>query len=188
MEKRILKAAAKEIELRGASFRMDDLAKRLNISKRTLYEVFRSKQEIIERILKARAEDFYEQHRIMIEENTLPLPELLRNYFSIRSSLYKSIGDGDFEVMFSTMPDLMEEIYEVYNRDWDLLQGYLEKEKALGHIKVERMDVVMSMLKGYVTYILFRERKGISDFYELMPFALDVILHGIMNEEMGYEK
>lgn len=51
MKQRILDAAVAEIELHGSSFRMDDLAKRLNISKRTLYENFHSKNEIIERIL-----------------------------------------------------------------------------------------------------------------------------------------
>lgn len=51
MKKRILEAAVKEIELHGAAFRMDDLAKRLNISKRTLYENFYSKNEIIEKIV-----------------------------------------------------------------------------------------------------------------------------------------
>lgn len=40
MKQRILDAAVAEIELHGSSFRMDDLAKRLNISKRTLYENF----------------------------------------------------------------------------------------------------------------------------------------------------
>ena len=43
MKQRILDAAVAEIELHGSSFRMDDLAKRLNISKRTLYENFHSK-------------------------------------------------------------------------------------------------------------------------------------------------
>lgn len=46
MKDSILAAATEEIRLHGSSFRMEDLARRLNISKRTLYENFRSKNEI----------------------------------------------------------------------------------------------------------------------------------------------
>ena len=60
MKDSILAAATEEIRLHGSSFRMEDLARRLNISKRTLYENFRSKNEILERILSEKARDFYE--------------------------------------------------------------------------------------------------------------------------------
>ena len=51
VKEKILAAAAIMIEGQGISFRMDDLAKVLSISKRTLYEQFRSKYEIVETIL-----------------------------------------------------------------------------------------------------------------------------------------
>lgn len=59
VKEKILAAAAIMIEEQGISFRMDDLAKALTISKRTLYEQFRSKYEIVETILVQGAEDFY---------------------------------------------------------------------------------------------------------------------------------
>lgn len=45
MKDSILAAATEEIRPHGSSFRMEDLARRLNISKRTLYENFRSKMK-----------------------------------------------------------------------------------------------------------------------------------------------
>ena len=50
---------------------MDDLAKRLNISKRTLYENFHSKNEIIERILFDKSQDFYNLHKQILEDDNL---------------------------------------------------------------------------------------------------------------------
>ncbi len=45
---KILAEALREINRHGSNFHMDDLARNLRISKRTLYENFSSKQEIIE--------------------------------------------------------------------------------------------------------------------------------------------
>ena len=69
------------IEEQGISFRMDDLAKALTISKRTLYEQFRSKHEIVETILVHGAEDFYRQHENIVNNKSLTVEEVLNRYF-----------------------------------------------------------------------------------------------------------
>lgn len=48
---KILAEALREINRHGSNFHMDDLARNLRISKRTLYENFSSKQEIIEQAI-----------------------------------------------------------------------------------------------------------------------------------------
>ena len=47
MREQILQASLDELRMHGPNFHMDDLARRLRISKRTLYEHFSSKQEMI---------------------------------------------------------------------------------------------------------------------------------------------
>ena len=44
IREQILQAAIDELRVHGPNFHMDDLARRLRISKRTLYEHFSSKQ------------------------------------------------------------------------------------------------------------------------------------------------
>ena len=78
MKQRIIDAAVAEIELHGSSFRIDDLAKRLNISKRTLYENFHSKNEIIERILFDKSQDFYNLHKQILEDDSLDVVTKLK--------------------------------------------------------------------------------------------------------------
>ena len=51
IREKIIKEALREINCRGSDFHMDDLARNLRISKRTLYEHFASKQAIIEESL-----------------------------------------------------------------------------------------------------------------------------------------
>ena len=46
MKEKILEAAIEEFEKKGLKFTMDDIAKNLAISKKTLYAVFQNKEEI----------------------------------------------------------------------------------------------------------------------------------------------
>ena len=92
VKEKILTAAAIMIEEQGISFRMDDLAKALTISKRTLYEQFRSKHEIVETILVHGAEDFYRQHENIVNNKSLTVEEVLDRYFKVRSNLYAAFS------------------------------------------------------------------------------------------------
>ena len=100
VKEKILAAAAIMIEEQGISFRMDDLAKALTISKRTLYEQFRSKHEIVETILVHGAEDFYRQHENIVNNKSLTVEEVLNRYFRVRSNLYAAFSGESFIEIF----------------------------------------------------------------------------------------
>lgn len=60
---KILAEALREINRHGSDFHMDDLARNLRISKRTLYENFSSKQEIIEQAIADFTDKIYAYHQ-----------------------------------------------------------------------------------------------------------------------------
>ena len=72
IRERILDGASQEIALNGSGFRMDDLAKPLNISKRTLYENFSSKEDLVRILISMKLEDvdFYHEKLLVNEELT----------------------------------------------------------------------------------------------------------------------
>ncbi len=57
MQERILEAFLEEARESGLKFTMDDLAKRLAISKRTLYENFSSETLILETLIERTSDD-----------------------------------------------------------------------------------------------------------------------------------
>lgn len=58
----VLRVALEELNQCGPAFHMDDLARRLHISKRTLYENFSSKQEIVKNAILSVMDDLYTHH------------------------------------------------------------------------------------------------------------------------------
>lgn len=75
IREKIIAEALHEINRRGADFHMDDLARNLRISKRTLYEHFSSKQEIIEKSMLSLIDDIHEQHVALLANTEMTTEE-----------------------------------------------------------------------------------------------------------------
>ena len=189
VKEKILAAAAIMIEEQGISFRMDDLAKVLSISKRTLYEQFRSKYEIVETILVQGAKDFYKQHENIVENKSLSLEEVLYRYFRVRSNLYASFNGESFKEIFLSIPQLQDTMNVLFKKDWDLLNNYLVHQQEQGYIAQNvDIDIIIMMLQGAIRRIVFESPTHHEDVYRYMPKIISVILQGITNKGETNEK
>ena len=189
VKEKILAAAAIMIEGQGISFRMDDLAKVLSISKRTLYEQFRSKYEIVETILVQGAKDFYKQHENIVENKSLSLEEVLYRYFRVRSNLYAAFNGESFKEIFLSIPQLQDTMNVLFKKDWDLLNNYLVHQQEQGYIAQNvDIDIIIMMLQGAIRRIVFESPTHHEDVYRYMPKIISVILQGITNKGETNEK
>lgn len=186
MKKRILEAAVKEIELHGASFRMDDLAKRLNISKRTLYENFYSKNEIIERIVVSRAHEYHQLHRDILADESLDFEAKLRKYFT-KLDVNNAIRGDQYRIMFAAIPSLIEQVERVMAEDWDELAVFFEEQIKLGVCRPFNARVLVEMLKSNVQAVFRDPNRNPEYCFELFEDIVDIVLHGILNEEASNE-
>lgn len=189
VKEKILAAAAIMIEEQGISFRMDDLAKVLTISKRTLYEQFRSKHEIVETILVQGAEDFYKQHENIVKNKNLTLEEVLDQYFKVRSNLYAAFNGESFKEIFLAILQLQKTMNTLFKKDWDLLKHYLLHQQEQGYVAQNvDVDIIIMMLQGAVRRIVFESTTHHEDVYRYMPKVISVMLQGITNKGETNEK
>lgn len=189
VKEKILAAAAIMIEEKGISFRMDDLAKALTISKRTLYEQFRSKHEIVETILVHGEEEFYRQHENIVKNKSLTVEEVLDRYFKVRSNMYAVFNGESFIEIFLAIPQLQETLKTLFKKDWDLLKHYLIDQQEQGTIAQDvDIDIIIMMLQGAVRNIVFESSSHYEDVYKYMPKIISVILQGITNKGEMNEK
>ena len=89
---KILAEALCEINRHGADFHMDDLARNLRISKRTLYEHFSSKQEIIEQAISDFTNKIYAYHRRIVSDSTMTCEAKLIAYFDVPSDNWQVLS------------------------------------------------------------------------------------------------
>jgi AcrR family transcriptional regulator len=109
----ILYAARAEIARRGMKFTMDSLARRLRISKKTLYQSISSKQELIERVMDSALQSIVENEACIFQDPSLSYNEQL--VYSIE--LYRSVlKPFDKETML--------EMLQFYPEQWDRIEKF----------------------------------------------------------------
>ena len=93
MKMRIMTAAMEELNEYGIRFTMANLASRLAISKRTLYEHFDSKEVLIESIVDIIILDMQTQRMRILEDSQLSLKEKLLKMLSVRPTAFIKLED-----------------------------------------------------------------------------------------------
>lgn len=180
----ILEGAAKAIEQKGADFTMDYLAKSIRISKRTIYEKYNSKEEIISLIFEARMKDIAEQHRQVLDNPNLPLEDKLRAYFAVRSRVFNTFSSWQIRSVFEKVPTVIHDIRKIINDDWKMLRDFLEEEKRKGSIKEDTdLDVFFLIFRSLSLHVMSNSDYSLEELREIMRKSLTMLMKGIENRE-----
>ena len=179
----VLRVALEELNQCGPAFHMDDLARRLHISKRTLYENFSSKQEIVKNAILSVMDDLYTHHVKLIEDESKTVEEKLLTYFDARSEMVEILSLRQYEAILRKMPEIAAELAEASKRDWDLLLNFLQDVAQSDEYKDFYVFALLHMLMGAATNILNHLDELEDDKYYTYPKYMEecmrIVLYGI---------
>ena len=185
MKMRIMAAAMEEMNEFGVRFTMSNLAARLAISKRTLYEHFDSKEVLIEAIVDVIILDMQTQRLRILEDSQLGLKEKLVKMLSVRPAAFIKLEDRVKLDLRRQFPGLWKRAHESVEAQWDMIDEVLRQGVDAGYFRPIYVPVVRKVLQGAVNEIseydfLLEQRKT---FHEMIGFITDIVIHGIMLPE-----
>ncbi len=185
IREKIITEALREINCRGADFHMDDLARNLRISKRTLYEHFSSKQEIIETSMLTVLDDIYEQHTALIADTSLTAEEKLISFFKVRLRSVDVLSVRKTDELLSKMPEVCETLNRQQRKDWDLLRNILLQARKDDEFQDFDVNLVFHMLYSAAADMIeyFDDVEHDYSFPEYMEKCVRIILCGIKRQE-----
>ena len=155
MREKIIDTAIEEFTKNGLKFTMNDVAKALGISKKTIYTVFESKQEVLVAIADRYAGDFTEMREEIERDGSLDTLEKLERLFCALPTKYYNIGLSRIFELAQKYPKQYKYLMEAVNQGWTLAEQYLEKGIREGKIRKDiSKPVVMAMIRGTVTCFL----------------------------------
>ena len=185
MKMRIMTAAMEELNEYGIRFTMANLASRLAISKRTLYEHFDSKEVLIESIVDIIILDMQTQRMRILEDSQLSLKEKLLKMLSVRPTAFIKLEDRVKLDLRRQFPGLWKRAHESAEAQWDMIDEVLREGIEEGCFRPIYVPVVRKLLQGAVNEIseyefLLEQRKT---FHEMIGFITDIVIYGIMLPE-----
>ena len=141
---RIFIGGIEEFKDNGMKFTMDSLAKRIGISKRTLYENISSKNELIELVIDRTFLDVKRQQKLVLQNNELTTIEKLRQLFLI-VPVYSNIID------YRRMDELKISYHAIYKKIQDNLENDWEPticllQKAMDEGTIRRTNIIILKL------------------------------------------
>ncbi|WP_318617279.1 TetR/AcrR family transcriptional regulator [Sporosarcina sp. YIM B06819] len=184
MKTRIINAFIEETRNNGIKFTMDDLARRLGISKRTLYEHFSSKVDILDSIIDITLAEFDEQTRRILNDPALNLLGKIRKVIAVVPEYNEFYDLRILEQLKRSYPAQWERVNREMHQ-WDDLKELLEEGMRTGVIKKGNIDLLMRLIIDATNTTMDRQfflANSIS-VTEAFETIVDVLLTGMVQEQ-----
>lgn len=182
MRNRILMAAVEEMNIRGVKFTMSDLAKRLKVSKTSLYEHFSSKNELVHDILIATFQDIQSQIEAIASNPALSFAEKVPALLKVEPTALGPINNDR----------LHDELQNYYHEEFRMFEKSKEEhlQRVLSFIAqgIERNEIrpvnmkVLHQLLSSTMNNLFSYRflsESNMTFTDALSAMTDIIVNGL---------
>ena len=190
MRSQIITAALVEMDEHGVRFTMSNLAARLGISKRTLYEHFDSKEVLVEAIVDVIITDLTVQRLEILNNPDLCVREKLIRMLKVRSQLSTDVNDRVKMELGVQYPGLLKKAYKAKEEQWAVLEGVLQDGIAAGYFRPIFVPVLHRLLQGAIHEIMdynyLLENK--TSFEEMIGHITDIVLYGIIARDTAAEE
>lgn len=183
MEERLLIATLEEIKIHGLKFTMDDLTKRLHISKSSLYKTITSKNILINKLVTYIIANYEYKERQLLKSN-LDVYNKIQNLIALYIDIFNQFNNNIYH-------DLQINYYDEWLR-WQKFQeqriGILIKLVEEGITANKFRQVNLAVLKQCMLYTApalcdynFLQENNLS-YSDAVKHYVDILLFGIEKE------
>jgi len=187
MNQQIMKAAIEEFNENGIRFTMDDLAKRMRVSKRTIYENIESKEVMISDIIDFVFDDIKEQESEIVADPSLDITEKIQKVVCLQPRLPFFINYSRLYEMERYYPELYRRIDNHLTGEWDVTLSLFRQGIEEGKIRNVDLSVVRQVLLGVMRILMEADLYASSHptYEDAMSQALDILMNGLVTRESG---
>jgi AcrR family transcriptional regulator len=183
LKTRILEAASDAFSQKGIkSVRMDDIAQSLNISKRTLYEIYENKEVLLYECLKTSKARAQEEMTFIAAQQNNVMDIILDIYRSKMSQLQKI--NPQFYSDLEKYPQLQSFLEEQHDKDRTKLKDFLRRGIEEGYFKGDiNVDIIANVFDAINEYMMSHKLYTEFPLEQLFNNMLFVTIRGICTQK-----
>ena len=170
----------------GLKFTMDDLSERLMISKKTLYEMVRSKEDLVTKVIERYFELLaVEQDSIHSDTSLSSMEKLERLLCAIPAF---QIKEYRLKELRATYPSAFEVLNEKLSRGWERTFAVIDKAKQEGMIREIDNNFFSEVFAAAIERFLVENYiESEYSFKEKLKQLVSMLLFGICRKEPWHE-
>ena len=178
---RILDEAAKLFDEKGIRFTMDDLARSLGMSKKTIYTVFRNKRSIMIETIDRFFADAFEEEKAILSDNTLSVAEQLRRIIGSVPERYAGHDLSQLYILKDKYPSVYRHWHKCRENYWMGIEALIQKGIEEGSVRPVSLPIIKSMFQHTIEQffqsdILVKNRISYRD---ALSEVADILVDGI---------
>lgn len=181
LKETILEGTIQAFNEKGLKFTMDDVAKVLGMSKKTIYKVFRDKESMFYAMVDYMFDSIKESERAILEDESMTTIEKVRKILGVIPEGYK---DVDFRQLYSLKdkyPAVYKQVEIRLETGWETTIALIEQGIHEGVICEVNIPLVKMMLEASLEQFFQRDiliQNHIS-YMEALDEVVGIIVDGI---------
>ena len=182
LEIRIINATIDIFREKGVKFTMDDIANKLGVSKRTLYENIDSKETLLNLLVDEVFDSISDQGKLIIQDNSINDLEKLKGLLTIIPTSYNTIDYTKIYEIKKFYPNTYEKIIRRLDSGWQPIEVLVNKCIDEGLIKKVNLYLMKSILIGSIRILLEDNNlhKEKIEYKGTMKNIVDIMFDGLV--------
>ena len=177
----ILEGTIRAFNEKGLKFTMDDVAKTLGMSKKTIYTVFRDKESLFLTMVDYMFDSIKESERIILEDDNLSTIEKVRKILGVMPESYKDVDFRQLYLLKDKYPSIYKQVEKRLETGWETTIALLERGMEEGVIRKVDIPIVKMMLEASLEQFFQRDiliQNQIS-YMDVLDEVVGIIADGI---------
>ncbi|MBR1860837.1 MAG: TetR/AcrR family transcriptional regulator [Lachnospiraceae bacterium] len=177
----ILEGTIRVFNKKGMKFTMDDLAKELGMSKKTIYVSYKDKQGLFFDMVDYLFDNISEKKREVVTDGDLTTVEKIRRILGVMPESYSEIDFRQLYMLKDKYPVLYSQVEKRLETGWEETIALIEQGKKEGVIRDVPIFLVKTMLEASLEQFFARDilvTNKIS-YNDALEAVVDILVDGI---------
>jgi len=181
LREKILEQTLLIFNQKGLKFTMDDIAKEMGISKKTIYTVFNDKEELFLAAVDYMFDSIKEGEAAVLENENLPTVEKIRAVLGVMPDGYKEVDFRQLYVLKDKYPRIYAKVEERLENGWEKTIALIEQGMEEGVIRKVSIPIVKVMMEASLEQFFQRDiliRNGVT-YQEALSEVVNILVDGM---------
>lgn len=177
----ILEGTIRAFNRKGLKFTMDDVAKELSMSKKTIYTVFRDKESLFFAMVDYLFDSIKESEQRVLNDESLDTLEKIRKVLGVIPEGYREIDFRQLYLLREKYPAIYQRVEECLETGWENTIALLEQGMREGVVRKVDIPIVKMMMEAAIEQFFQRDillQNGIT-YMDALDEVVGILVDGI---------
>lgn len=181
IKERILEQSLCYIAKDGCRFSVDEMVKSMNMSKRTFYRYFESKELLFKALVDLLMAEIHEKQAAVYGDETLSVDEKLLQILTVETEVEQGISYRNIYAMEKYYPEVYTYFMQQFSQGWELTENLLKTGIEQGIFRNVNSTIVQTLMLNGMWMLCkddFLETQELS-YREALYETMKIIVDGI---------